>query len=65
MRRLKEYDIGLADDFWGYVADVNFYIVALRRFRKSISVCLKVEKLNSEIKNALNDFDSETGFTKK
>jgi hypothetical protein len=65
MRRLKHYTESGDDEFWDYVADVNFYIVALRRFRKAISVSLSIDELKPEMTNALRAFDDETKFTKK
>jgi len=65
VRRINEYNASDSCEFWEQVADIHFYIVALRRFRRAVSVGASITKLKPEIDNALTIFDKEAGFTKK
>lgn len=46
-----------SDDFWNYLSDVHFYIVALIRLHKSILTGTLIDKINKKIKPELDRFE--------
>lgn len=60
MNRLEKYNFHGVCDHWNYVADVHFYIVALKRLRQSVLVGKKVGRISSQVEKALKEFDDKT-----
>jgi hypothetical protein len=59
MRRLEE-NTRNADEFWDYLADVHFYIVALKRLRQAMLMSRKILKIWDKLSSEFDAFDATT-----
>lgn len=55
--RLEKYTFKNADDFWHYLADAHFYIVALKRLRQALLVSKKFPKVWHKFEGEFTVFD--------
>lgn len=65
LRRLENYNSKNPDDFWDYLADVHFYIVALKRLRQSMLVGKKIDRLKAILDEEFDAFDKTTADVMK
>jgi hypothetical protein len=63
-RRILSYEKINIEGFWEHVADINFFLVAFRRLRRSLSIAAEIPKLEMEVKQILYNLDKDTGNTK-
>jgi len=59
MNRLEKYTFEDAGEFWEYLADSHFYIVALKRLRQSFFVSKKNQRVWVKFEKEFNAFDQD------
>lgn len=57
MHRLENYTFKQPDEFWDYLADTHFYIVALKRLLQSMLVAKTMQNVSPELKSSIANFE--------